>query len=109
MESYTRTAAPEFHSDENLPTKGSLGQLARLHKLIVTQELRFRKKISTAAMVDAFDGCCVFPLFSDGSLTFLWWVDSLLWCTVAGFLLLRYGRKPYSGAVARVPAMHLPI
>lgn len=57
------------------------------------------------AMVDAFDGCCVFPLFSNGSLTLLWWVDSLLWCAAAGFLLLRYGRKPYSGAVARVAAV----
>jgi len=44
------------------------------------------------AMVDAFDGCCVFPLFKGGSLTLLWWVDSLLWCAIAGFLLLRYGR-----------------
>jgi len=57
------------------------------------------------AMVDAFDGCCVFPLFRGGSLTLLWWVDSLLWSAVAGFLLLRYGRQPNAGAVAPVPAL----
>src|SRR5215470_3402130 len=54
-------------------------------------------------MVDAFDGCCVFPLFSGRSLTLLWWVDSLLWCAVAGFLLLRYGRLLNAGAGAYAP------
>lgn len=28
------------------------------------------------AMLDAFDGCCVFPLFKGRSLTLLWLVDS---------------------------------
>ena len=49
-------------------------------------------------MVDAFSGCCVFPLFSGRSLTLLWWVDSLLWCATAGFLLLRYGRESNAAA-----------
>jgi membrane protease YdiL (CAAX protease family) len=56
-------------------------------------------------MVDAFSGCCVFPLFSGRSLTLLWWVDSLLWCAAAGFLLLRYNHAPYAAAVAPVPAV----
>jgi CAAX protease family protein len=57
------------------------------------------------AMVDAFAGCCVFPLFKGGSLTLFWWVDSLLWCAAAGFVLLRYGRLPKAAAIAPVPAL----
>lgn len=54
-------------------------------------------------MVDAFS-VAAFPLFKGSSLTILWWVDSLLWCAIAGFLLLRYGREPYGGAATVVPA-----
>ena len=52
------------------------------------------------------DACSVafFPLFKGGSLTILWWVDSLLWCAIAGFLLLRYGREPYAGTANVAPA-----
>ena len=50
-------------------------------------------------MVDAFSGF-VFPLFQGGSLMVLWWVDSALWCALAGFVLLRYGREPNAGATA---------
>jgi membrane protease YdiL (CAAX protease family) len=57
------------------------------------------------AMVDAFSGCCVFPLFSKGSLTLLWWADSLLWCAGAAFLLLRYGRESNAPAVAQARAV----
>jgi membrane protease YdiL (CAAX protease family) len=78
---------------------------------IVTTSLFLRTRFSLPlvcafhGMVDAFDGCCVFPLFSGRSLTLLWWVDSLLWCAVAGFLLLRYRREPDAAAVAAVPAV----
>ncbi len=58
-----------------LCTRGSLPLLCAFH-----------------GMVDAFDGSCIFPLFSRGSLTLLWWVDSLLWCGAAGLVLLRFGR-----------------
>ena len=54
-------------------------------------------------MVDAFSGA-FFPLFKGGSLTILWWVDSLLWCAIAGFLLVRYGREPCAGAATVAPA-----
>jgi membrane protease YdiL (CAAX protease family) len=57
-------------------------------------------------MVDAFSAA-FFPLFKGGSLTILWWVDSLLWCAIAGFLLLRYGREPYAGTANVAPAAAL--
>jgi len=56
------------------------------------------------AMVDAFDGCCVFPLFRGEDLTLFWWVDSLLWCAAAGFLLFRYNRMQNAATVTPVPA-----
>jgi len=54
-------------------------------------------------MVDACS-IAVFPLFKGGSLTILWWVDSLLWCAIAGFLLFRYRREPYAGTANVAPA-----
>jgi len=56
-------------------------------------------------MVDAFASCCVFPLFTGRSLTLLWWVDSLLWCAAAGFLLVRYGNQPNAAAVTPASAV----
>ena len=55
-------------------------------------------------MVDAFGGCCIFPLFRGESLTLLWWVDSLLWCAAAGCVLFRFGRQPNAGAVTSAVA-----
>jgi len=57
-------------------------------------------------MADAFS-VAFFPLFKGGSLTILWWVDSLLWFAIAGFLLLRYGREPFAGTTNVAPAAAL--
>jgi membrane protease YdiL (CAAX protease family) len=76
---------------------------------VVTTFLFLRAQLSIPlvcvfhGMVDAFAGV-VFPLFKGRSLTILWWVDSLLWCAIAGFLLLRYGHELYGGAATVVPA-----
>jgi membrane protease YdiL (CAAX protease family) len=56
-------------------------------------------------MVDAFSGCCIFPILGASSLTLLWWVDSLLWCALAGFVLLRFGHGANTGAVMTAPAL----
>lgn len=76
---------------------------------VVTTFLFLRTQLSIPlvcafhATVDAFS-VAVFPLFIGGNLTVLWWVDSLLWCAIAGFLLLRYGRERHGGAATVVPA-----